>query len=66
MSGKPRLAGAQLEMAIDGKPLYRDTKAVAIEAAEYLKRRHPNNEVVVKDLQTGEVMIAQYKPDLGR
>jgi hypothetical protein len=39
---------------------------VAIDAAEYLKRRHPNNEVVVKDLRTGEVTIAQYKPDLSR
>jgi hypothetical protein len=46
------LTGAQFEILIDGKPpSYRDSKPVAIEAAEYLKRRYPNSEVAVKDLQ---------------
>jgi hypothetical protein len=41
--------GAQFEISIDGKPRsYRDRKAVAIEAAEHLKCKHPNSEVVVK------------------
>jgi hypothetical protein len=33
--------GAQFEISVDGKPRsYRDRKAVAIEAAEYLKWKH--------------------------
>jgi hypothetical protein len=39
---------------------------VALKAAEYLKRRFPNSEVVVKDLQSGELTEAVYKPDRGR
>jgi hypothetical protein len=31
---------------------YRDRKAVAIEAAEYLKWKHPHSEVVVTDLRS--------------
>jgi hypothetical protein len=29
--------------------LYRDRKAIAIEAAEHLKRKHPNSDAVVTD-----------------
>jgi hypothetical protein len=58
--------GAQFEISIDGKPRsYRDRKAVAIEAAEYLKWKHPHSEVVVKDLRSGEGMVVAYKPDTG-
>jgi hypothetical protein len=47
--------GAQFEISVVGKPRsYRDRKAVVIEAAEHLKRKHPHSEVVVKDLQSGE------------
>ena len=47
--------GAQFEISVDGKPRsYRDRKAVAMEVAEYLKSRHPNSEVVVKDLASGK------------
>jgi hypothetical protein len=54
--------GAQFEITVDGKPRsYRDRKAVAIEAAEYLKRKHPNSEVVVKDLVSGKEMAVAYK-----
>jgi hypothetical protein len=57
--------GARFEISIDGKPRsYRDTKPVALEAAEYLKRRYPNSEIAVKDLQSGEVTEAVYKPSL--
>ena len=39
--------GAHFEISIEGKPRsYRDRKSVAIAAAEHLKRRHPNSEVV--------------------
>jgi hypothetical protein len=44
---------------------YRDRKAVAIEAAEHLKRKHPNADVMVKDLRSGEATAVAYKPDLG-
>ena len=38
-----RQRGAQVEISVDGKPRsYRDTKAMAIEGAEYPKQRHPH------------------------
>jgi hypothetical protein len=47
------MPGAQFEISVDGKPRsYRDRKAVAIEAAEYFKRKHPHSEVVVTDLRS--------------
>jgi hypothetical protein len=47
--------GAQFEVAIDGTPrTYRDDKAMAIEAAEHLKRKYPHSAVTVENLQTGE------------
>jgi hypothetical protein len=57
----PNPPGAQFEM-IDGKPRsHRDR----IEVAEFLKRKSPNCGVVVKDLQSGEVITAAYKADTG-
>jgi hypothetical protein len=59
--------GAQFEISIDGTPrTHRDLKPLAMEAAEYLKRKHPNSAVIVKDLQSGEATAVEYKPDLGR
>jgi hypothetical protein len=58
--------GAQFEISIDGTPrTHRDLKPLAMEAAEYLKRKHPNSAVTVKDLQSGEATAVEYKPDLG-
>src|SRR5215472_14182605 len=58
--------GAQFEISIDGTPrTYRDRKAFAIEAAERLKRKHPNSDIMVRDLQNGEATTIKYKPDLG-
>jgi hypothetical protein len=58
--------GAQFEISIDGTPrTYRDDKAIAIEAAENLKRKHPHSAVTVENLQTGEKTAVEYKPDLG-
>jgi hypothetical protein len=37
-------------------------KAMAIEAAEHLKRKYPA--VTVENLQTGEATAVEYKPDL--
>jgi hypothetical protein len=40
--GWQKASGAQFEISVDGKPRsYRDCKAVAIEAAEHFKRKHP-------------------------
>jgi hypothetical protein len=56
--------GAQFEISVDGKPRsYRDRKAVAIEAAEHLKRKHPNSEVVMTDLASGKVTAVAYKSE---
>jgi hypothetical protein len=58
--------GAQFEISIDGTPpTYRDPKEFAIEAAERLKRKHPNSDIVVRDLQSGKATTVKYKPDLG-
>jgi hypothetical protein len=35
----------------------RDPKPLAIESAEFLKRKNPHGVVVVKDLQTGEKIV---------
>jgi hypothetical protein len=40
-------------------------KAVAIEAAEHLKRKHPNSDVLVKDLTSGETTAVAYRSDAG-
>jgi hypothetical protein len=40
----PKAPGVQFEISVDGKPRsYRDRKAVAIEAAEYLKWKYPHS-----------------------
>jgi hypothetical protein len=58
-----RPTGAQFEVSIDGTPrTHRDLKALAVEAAENLKRKHPYSLVAVKDLQTGETTAVEYKP----
>ena len=59
-----KASSAQFEISIDGKPSsYRNRKDIAIAAAEYLKRKFPHSEVVVKHLASGEVTVAAYKPD---
>ena len=64
MAGKA--LGAQFEISVDGKPRsYRDRKDLAIAAAEYLKCKFPNCDVVVKDLRSGEVTSVAYKIDTG-
>ena len=61
-----KVPGAQFEISIDSTPrTYRDRKEFAIEAAEHLKRKHPNGDIVVRDLQSGEATKIKYKPDLG-
>jgi hypothetical protein len=46
------MTGAHFEISIDGKPrTYRDTKAMADQAAGVLKKQHPNSDVVVRDVR---------------
>ena len=40
----------------------RDDKAIAIEAAEYLKYKHPHAEVTVHDLVTGDTITIKALP----
>lgn len=60
------ITGAQFEILVDGTPRsYRDRKDIAIASAEFLKHRNPHSEVKMKDLQSGEVTVVEYKPDAG-
>ena len=64
--GQDMAVNAQFEISIDGVPrMYRDDKAMAIETAENLKRKHPHSAVTVENMQTGETTAIEYKPDLG-
>ena len=48
------MTGARYQIAVDDQPRSnRDDKAIAIEAAEYLKYKHPHAEVTVHDLVPG-------------
>jgi hypothetical protein len=64
MTPLTKAPSAQFEISVDGKPRsYRDQKAVAIEAAEYLKSKYPSSEVVVRDLMSGNETAVAYKSD---
>jgi len=41
-----------------------DVKAIAIEAAEYLKQKNPNVEVTVCDRESGETIIIKSQPPI--
>ena len=57
------MTGARYQVAVDGAPRSnRDTKAIAIEAAEYLKYKHPHAEVTVYGLMTGDTMTIKALP----
>ena len=44
------MTGARYQIAVDGQPRSnRDDRAIAIEAAEYLKYKNPDAEVIVYD-----------------
>jgi hypothetical protein len=54
---------ARYQIAVDGQPRSnRDDKAIAIEAAEYLKYKHPHAEVTVRDLVTGDTITIKALP----
>ena len=57
------MTGAQFEIRIDGTPRsYRDRKDYAMEAARFLKSKHPHSMVEVKDLQSGDVIAVALRP----
>ena len=62
-SGQTNL-GAQFEIVVDYKPRsYRDIKETAIEAAEYLKRQHPNSKILVRNIQDNTTAPIEFKPE---
>ena len=62
---QPPAPGARYEVTIDGTPrTNRDTKPIAIEAGEFLKRKNPNAEVTVRDRVTGETIVIKSTPSL--
>jgi hypothetical protein len=57
------MTGASYQIAVDGQPRSnRDDKAIAIEAAEYLKYKHPYAEIAVRDLATGDTITIKALP----
>jgi hypothetical protein len=57
------MTGARYQTAVDGQPRSnRDDKAIAIEAAEHLKYKHPHAEVTVRDLVTGDTITIKALP----
>ena len=55
--------GARYQIAIDGQPRSnRDSKAIAFEAAEYLKHKNPHAEVTVHDRVTGDTVTIKMLP----
>jgi hypothetical protein len=49
--------GARFEILLDGMTQScRDTMLTAMGAAQFLKRQNPHSEIIVKDLQSGEVI----------
>jgi hypothetical protein len=61
--------GARWEIAVDGVPRsYRDDRRLAIEGAEFLKRRNPNSEVAVRAYEGKEppIVISAVPPQMRR
>jgi hypothetical protein len=57
------MTGARYQIAVDGQPRSnRDDRAIAIEAAEYLKHRNPHAEVTVHDRVTGDTITIKMLP----
>ena len=57
------MTGARYEIMIDGVVrTNRDTRKIAIEAANALKAANPHSRVVVRDRETGEAVEATFAP----
>jgi hypothetical protein len=54
--------GANFQIVVDGKTRsYRDTRETALEASIFLKERHPQSEVVVRDVRSGVQTVIGWK-----
>lgn len=54
--------GANFQIVMDGKSLsYRDAVETALEAGIFLKERHPQSEIVVRDLTSGDQTVIGWK-----
>ena len=53
---------AQFEISIDDVPHgYRDRKDIALASAKFLKSKNPTSVVKLKDLQTDEEIVIEFK-----
>ncbi len=56
------IRSAQFELSVDGVPRsYRDRKDLALQSAQILKSRNPNSAVKLKDLESGEDIVIEFK-----
>jgi hypothetical protein len=54
--------GANFQIIVDGKSLsYRDAMETALEAGIFLKERHPQSEIVVRDTRNGAQTVIGWK-----
>ena len=54
--------GANFQIVVDGKSLsYRDAMETALEAGIFLKERHPQSEIVVRDTRNGAQTVIGWK-----
>ena len=60
--------GSRWEITVDGKPrTYDHKRELAIEAAQYLKRKNPHADVTVRDLEGAEeTIVIQWQRPRGR
>ena len=57
--------GAHYEIMVDGKPRsYRDAADIAIQAAKYLKERHPMSDVLVRDMRDNSATAIGWEKGL--
>jgi hypothetical protein len=54
--------GANFQILVDGRSLsYRDVLETALDAGIFLKERHPQSEIVVRDLKSGAQSVIGWK-----
>jgi hypothetical protein len=54
--------GANFQILVDGKSLsYRDALETALDAGVFLKERHPQSEIVVRDTTSGAQTVIGWK-----
>jgi hypothetical protein len=54
--------GAHFQIVVDGNTRsHRDARATALEAGVFLKERHPQSEIVVRDLKSGAQTVIGWK-----